>query len=192
MKTRNLSSLALLGGKPGSARQIADPTGCAVSRYGRRDARCAGWLDFSNPFDSNEIGFDRPGLHRPESRPQCTKRPNHAQPVIAGHPIGPAFIQFQPDSARPPRTLFARRIKRFAVAIGRQGVGRGPGGPPTMNAGVRLGKCAASTHSLKHVIRRLDALHAQVHLSLRAMMRRVRKVSPQPFEARQMAVGRTN
>ena len=130
MKTRNLSSLALLGGKPGSARQIADPTGCAVSRYGRRDARCAGWLDFSNPFDSNEIGFDRPGLHRPESRPQCTKRPNHAQPVIAGHPIGPAFIQFQPDSARPPRTLFARRIKRFAVAIGRQGVGRGPGGPP--------------------------------------------------------------
>ncbi len=45
---------------------------------------------------------------------------------------------------------------------------------------------------LKLIIRRLDALHAQVDFRLPPVMRRVREISPQPFEAGQIAVWRAD
>src|SRR5947207_8671957 len=51
---------------------------------------------------------------------------------------------------------------------------------------------ACATSALELVIGRFDPLHPQVHFRLRPVMRCVREVSPEPFESRQVAGGRTD
>jgi hypothetical protein len=47
----------------------------------------------------------------------------------------------------------------------------------------------ANTEWLEGIVWRLNALHAQVNLRLSTVMRRVRKITPKPFETGQMAGG---